>query len=338
MALSRRAAMIRGLMLFASAGAAQSANAETATYAYDAHGRLISVTFSDGRVVRYTYDGAGNRLVVSRGTTTSAFTATIAVPGGGPINLRTLAEANGYTGQTNATVLFEVNNGATITGLAALKALPPNAGGAGGRGIDTGVWPTATYAISLSLTVKTGGKVYGGGGGGGQSGGDAGASRAGGAGGDAIYCQTPISIVVQSGGEVRAGGGGGGGGGGWVRTTPETLRYSGGGGGGGFPNGLGNDAGGADSMGSAGADGTGAGGGAGGAGFPIPLASRSTAAGGNGGGAAAAGAVGGTASGSVSGGYSKIAPASGGAAGFAIRKNGNTVGVTNSGAISGAVG
>jgi hypothetical protein len=36
------------------------------TYTYDAYGRLMGVTFSDGSSVSYQYDPAGNRLVVSQ--------------------------------------------------------------------------------------------------------------------------------------------------------------------------------------------------------------------------------------------------------------------------------
>ncbi len=335
MLISRRTALTRcaaGAALFAAAPSL--ASAETATYGYDEHGRLVSVTFGDGRVVRYTYDDAGNRLVASRGTTASAFSATVQVLGTAPVNLRTLAEANGYTGQTNATITFEVGGGVTITGAPGARTYAPMAGGTGGIAIDTGGWPTGSHTIALTLVVKTGGKVYGGGAAGGQAGYTTSAG-AGGVGGDAVYCRTPISITVQSGGEIKAGGGGAGGGGGWLRVTSENLYYSGGGGGGGFPNGAGGDiAQSADVSGSPGANGTAGGGGAGGGGVGAGPG-RTTGAGGVGGAAAASGAAGAVSSGTADANNQKIGQGGGGVAGYAIRKNGNTVPVTNNGTISG---
>jgi hypothetical protein len=252
--------------------------------------------------------------------TPAGFNQTIAITGTGPVNLRTLADTAGYNGTQNATVTFTLASGVTITGAAGA----PN----GGIAIDTGTWPTASFTITLTIQIS--GKVYGGGARGGV-----GAVNphggAGGSGGDAIHCRLPISITVNSGGEVRAGGGGGGGGGGRTDNTLEIDRV-GGGGGGGFPNGPGASAGtpvldGVSDAGN-GASGTTSGGGAGGAGE-----TGGGGAGGAGGGAGAAGAAGspGSGSGTVKN------PGAGGVAGFAVRKNGHTVTVTNNGTISGAV-
>ena len=256
-------------------GAESSEAVETATYGYDAHGRLVSVTFNDGRVIRYTYDGAGNRLVLSRGNTTVPFSATLQITGAEPVNLRTLAEARGYTGVTNATIAFEIASGITIRGYGGFPFALPSAGGPGGIAIDTGVWPTGSYSISLSLLIKTGAKVYGGGGAGGQGSGNlvTESGRVGGAGGHAINCQAPISITVQSGGEVKAGGGGGGGGGGWrYDSGGDPIGYGGGGGGGGFPNGFGNSSatGAPPAGGNTGTMGSNSGGGSGGSGVSVP--------------------------------------------------------------------
>jgi len=38
-----------------------SAQAGTIAYTYDALGRLATVTYSDGTVITYSYDAAGNR-------------------------------------------------------------------------------------------------------------------------------------------------------------------------------------------------------------------------------------------------------------------------------------
>ncbi|VWX56728.1 hypothetical protein [Sphingorhabdus sp. 109] len=244
-------------------------------------------------------------------TPPSAFTDTIDLTTQtGPVNLRTLADAAGYTGMSDATITFNVPTGVTITG------------GAGGlNGITTGTWPSG-YTINLDLSVT--GKVYGGGGkgGNGESGDNGGTN--GGAGGDAVYALEDLDITVNSGGEVKAGGGGGGGGKGTtIYVAEEPIFYGGGGGGGGAPNGVGGARGNSDggTQASNGSPGTTGGGGAGGA---LGSATYSSA-GGNGGGFATAG--------------SNVASGTnGGAAGYAIRKNGNTVSVTNNGTITGTQG
>lgn len=222
------------------------------------------------------------------------FTATITVPAGsGQQNLRTLADANGYTGLGAATVTYNVNG--TVRGAA------------GQHGIKTGTWPSGSHTISLTLNVNSGGIVDGGGGNGGQ-----GNSSSGGAGGDGIHCEENLTIVNS--GNIR--GGGGGGGGGITRTgdlNGDPWQYGGGGGGGGAPNGSGGLGGGqTGTPGDNGSAGTTSGGGAGGAGAVDPLGPDGTA-----GGAGGTFATNGTTSGG-----------SGGTAGFAVRKNGKTV--TNS--------
>jgi hypothetical protein len=39
------------------------------TYTYDEHGRLKTVTYTDGSSISYSYDDAGNRTVVVQATT-----------------------------------------------------------------------------------------------------------------------------------------------------------------------------------------------------------------------------------------------------------------------------
>ncbi|BCA57674.1 phage tail protein [Sphingomonas sp. HMP6] len=236
-------------------------------------------------------------------TPPGAFAATLALTSGAAINLRTVADAAGYTGFSNATITFNVPSGVTIRGLSS-----------GGIGIDTGNWPTSSYTIALTLVVQSGGIVDGGGGAGG-----AGNSGNGAGGGDAIYVQVPMTggITINSGGTLRAGGGGGGGGASYFTGGAEPSRDGGGGGGGGAPNGAG--AGGFrgnTTSGGNGSAGTTSGGGAGGA------------AGAAGAGAGAAGGGFGAAGGSSTGGTS-------GAAGYAVRKNGNAVTVSNSGTMTG---
>jgi hypothetical protein len=237
----------------------------------------------------------------------SGFTATIYLTSGSAVNLRSRADAAGYTGQSDANITFVVPAGVTIRGL-----------GAGGIGIDTGTWPTSSYAIALGLVVQNGGIVDGGGGEGGYGG-----SGPGGAGGDAVFCRVGMSggVTVQAGGAIRGGGGGGGGGGG-AQVTPfhqvqnfDDPYHGGGGGGGGAPNGPGgegeptwNDG----VSGTNGAAGSTAGGGAAGSGY-YPA--------GAGGGFGAAGGAG---------------QGGAGPAGYAVRKNGNAVAVANGGTLTGS--
>lgn len=271
-----------------------------------------SEAVSPSATTTYTFSVSGPGGTHTSSTTITVLTdfiQTIQVTGSGPINLRTLANSAGYSGAMNATINFVVGNGVTIMGT-----------GDGGTGLQTGSWPGG-YTISLTLTVAAGGKVYGGGGIGGEGagGGDGGYGFSG---GDAVSCSHPIQIVIESGGEVR--GGGGGGGGSAVRFRFGEA-YGGGGGGGGVPNGYGGPGGIGDPGPGPGQDGTAGsisvvgGGGFGGAGK-----------GGNGGNFGAAGSAGASGSPYYGG--------TGGAAGYAIRKNGHSVGVTNSGSTSGTIG
>lgn len=234
-----------------------------------------------------------------------AFTATIAIVGPAPVNLRTLANAAGYDGNRAANVIFTLASNVSLLG------------NPGEAAIDTGVWPTGSYPITLALQIS--GTVCGGGGNGG-----AGNGGVGGNGGDAIVCRLPLSVSVAAGSQVQAGGGGGGGGqeGSIINAAGDPVSLGGGGGGGGFPNGRGGPGGTGDLSGSAGSNGTTVGGGTGGG-----AGGASAGAGGAGGAPAGVGARGG---GSNSG--------FGGQPGFAVRKNGNTVNVTNNGLIVGAQG
>lgn len=312
------------------------ASAQSLTYTYDEFGRLKTVTYPNGFVSSYAYDNAGNRTQVTRAP--NEFSGAINVPSGGPVNLRSLANAAGYDGAKNATITFVVAASATVTGAAGASAA------AGGIAIDTGTWPTSSYTIALTLQIA--GKVYGGGGGGGRGGGQTIDGTSGGSGGDAIYARVPLSVSVLAGGEVRGGGGGGGGGGAWWQdyTSPRgvySVNYlNGGGGGGGFPNGAAGLQGYTTHLASIdvandGLPGTVANGGAGGTGGTA--LSHTTGAGGAGGGIAIAGTTGATSVGGTLMGWSINVPGSGGGAGYAIRKNAQTVSVVSNGSISGTV-
>ena len=218
---------------------------------------------------------------------------------GSTTNLRTLADAAGYTGG-DLTLTVNITN--TYRGPAT------------GYGIRTGTFPT-DKTIAITINVNSGGTVEGGGGNGG-TGGAGGPGDPGGPGSDAFYIEHNVSggMIVNAGAAVRSGGGGGGGGGGKARLLgppgeEELVISTGGNGGGGAPNGIGAN------------NGTTGGGGAGGAG------ELNTGAGGAGANYNGTGTAGGNATGTgtlYNGG-------SGGAPGYAVRKNGKTCTVTNNG-------
>ncbi len=249
------------------------------------------------------------------------FVETIVVPAGGTQNLRALANAHtpAYDGIADATVTFTVAPAVVIDG---------NAGG--GHGIDTGVWPSGSATIILTLEndgiVRGGGGVGGKGGNRGNQNGSPGLD-----GGDAIFCQEDITIdnAPLGPGLIEASGGGGGGGGGMTTSGGEPINHGGGGGGGGFPNAGGGDGGDGDggNDGVAGSVGTTSGGGAGGGG------SSTAGDGGSGGNVNVNGAAGQDAT----GGQANALGGAGGTRGFAVRKNGHTVPVTG-GTVTGQQG
>jgi hypothetical protein len=293
-------------------------NAGSGTLSFAANGTqtinisTINDTVSEPTEQMYVNLSGGNGTIsTSQGVGTinddDPSTLTVTVPAGGSVNLRTLANSNGYTNQTSVT--FNLPSGSTVTG-----------GAGGGAAIDTGSWS------GTALTLNVSGTVLGGGGNGGNGGGWNGTGNnsptSGGSGGDAITCHAPITINVS--GAVKAGGGGGGGGGYVTHTTggPGQATEGGGGGGGGQPNGTGGTGGAGNNgggTGGAGGAGTTSGGGAGG--------TSSVAAGGTGGTYANPGSNG---VGGMSG------PGMGGATGYAVRVN--STGCTANGNITGTVG
>lgn len=215
----------------------------------------------------------------------------VSITGGGPVNLRTIANANGYT-TSIPTVRFTLTG--TVTG-----AGGSSSGGNGGNAIDTGTWPGA-----ISLILVNNGVIRGGGGGGGEGGlGDGDNGGKGGNGGHAIYLRAPLTITNN--GTISGGGGGGGGG-----DTIDGDDAEGGGGGGGFPNG---DGGNGTNFGD---DGSAIGGGDGGNGEAYNGADGGNAA---------------------QNGQSNSRTGSGGAAGYAVKKNGNSATVIG-GTVQGTVG
>ncbi|QAT13773.1 hypothetical protein EQG53_05040 [Brevundimonas diminuta] len=277
---------------------------------------LVTTTYT------LTVTGAGGQHTSQTTVTVTPnnFTRTIQITGSGPVNLRSLANAAGYNGAQNANVTFEVGTSVTITGAAGAPG--------GGIAIDSGAWPTGSYAITLTLRVKSGGVVRGGGGRGGVGGYHGTSGDAGGSGGDAIFCRLPMSIIIDGGGIVQGGGGGGGGGAGGNNGDPyEPQLGGGGGGGGGAPNGSGGAGGGGAPSGANGNPGSATTGGFGG----------DASLGSGGGTGALYGAIG-------NDGFNFFSPlgqawgGSGGAGGYAVRKNGNAVNVTNNGTTAGGIG
>lgn len=175
-------------------------------------------------------------------------TSGIAVPGGtGLVNLRALADAQGYQGQ-DANIVFYMSP----TSQTGQRFGTPGVNGArAGTAIDTGTWPQDK---NIKLTLRLNGtngdpsQIRGGGGSGGN-GGSYGAGSAGGDGGTGIMMRQHLTIIGgnntgnpnndQKQGLISCGGGGGGG------STSDLARggdgnWKGGyGGGGGFPNGPG---------------------------------------------------------------------------------------------------
>ncbi|MCC6787273.1 MAG: hypothetical protein IT547_05495 [Hyphomonadaceae bacterium] len=298
-------------------------------------GGSVSVSPTTTTTYTLTLMGPGGQITKQATVTvSSSFDQTIQITGTGPVNLRTLANNTGYSDSQNATITFQLGSAVTITGATG-----------GGVGIDTGTWPSNK---TISLTLQVSGKVYGGGGAGGTGAGENINGTNGSTGGDAISCQQNLTVVVNSGGQVKGGGGGGGGGGGWWRLItmegiPTANWYNGGGGGGGFPNGSGGPdgpVGGGDTghdVSQPGAAGPTSGGGAGGAGGAAG-GGRVTGAGGTGGAAAATGPNGNSGTGTQNATNALTQNGAGGAAGYAVRKNGKTVTVTNNGTITGTVG
>lgn len=228
----------------------------------------------------------------------------------GTTNLRSLADAQGYTG---GDLTLTVNISGTYRGTNS------------GHGIRTGTFPT-NKTIAITINAQATAVVDGGGGRGGDG------MVNGSTGGDAFYIEHNVSggLIRTAGSVIRGGGGGGGGG---TSIEGSFIIQGGAGGGGGFPNGGGGS--GLEGsqkdvetgfwspngvFGPNGGGGTTSGGGAGG------NPSGTERDGGAGGGAATAGTAGGGSGGG-----------DGGAAGYAVRKNGKTCNVTGSGTITGTV-
>jgi hypothetical protein len=244
--------------------------------------------------------GVSRASLIARKTTTTTFSFVIA-SNQTNANLRTLANAAGYsgTGDVTATINSGVDIYATTTG---------------NYGLDVGSFPAGSVITLVNNGFISG--CGGAGGGGGANGGGA----SGGAGGTALYAGgvSGFTFRLNNASTIRGGGGGGGGGGGAGYQYGPGYPYqvwAGGGGGGG---GQGTTGGGGGSGGpgfiqvpcyyagppyTGSAGGSGSSGAAGGGGAPGSVSGVPTypAYGGNGGTWGAAGSGGGTGSSSASG-------------------------------------
>lgn len=128
----------------------------------------------------------------------------IAITSGSALNLRTIADANGYSGKASQAIAFTIGSGVSIT-----------------NGLVRGSWPVGV-SISLAIdgTVTGAAGTMGVGGAGGVGPVDGQAGTAGGRGGIALDARSGPMVLTGNGtlrgGKGGAGGGGGGGGGYYV--------------------------------------------------------------------------------------------------------------------------
>lgn len=110
--------------------------AATASYTYDALGRLTGVTYSDGKMAGYTYDAAGNRAQLLSGT----------LPGA-PVSITVPA--------SSSTGAFTISWGAASGTVTAYKLFQAtNAGFSGETLVYSGT------ALSIALSGRTSGVYY----------------------------------------------------------------------------------------------------------------------------------------------------------------------------------
>jgi hypothetical protein len=225
------------------------------------------------------------------------------------VNLRTLLDAAGFDNDVPTKITYRLNSGVTLTSKAA------------GTNLEGPAWQTGTIGSIHTVIVYISGDIKGYGGVGGNGGSASNQQsqangKNGGDGGDAMSFACNATLVVNSGASVLAGGGGGGGGGGAFAEDDDATSQADGGDGG---RGAGTNAAGTGGAGETHDDG------------PGPATSG---AGGNGGNYGASGSNGAAA---TQGQYTGTG-GTGGSAGYAVKKNSNTVSVTNNGTITGTQG
>jgi len=100
--------LLAGVLACLSIVVAGTALGATATYQYDALGRLTRVTTSDGKVATYAYDPAGNRTQVVSGTQ-AGVPSSITVPSSSTTGSYTINWGSA-TGTVTAYELYEATN------------------------------------------------------------------------------------------------------------------------------------------------------------------------------------------------------------------------------------
>jgi len=134
------------------------------------------------------------------------------------VNLRTLLNAKGFNNNIPTTITYTVAAGATITS-------------SSGNGTSVPAWQTGDIASIHTLNIEIFGAIKGFGGAGGPTMTGSGTGSVGSEGGTAMNFECDATLIVSSGASVLAGGGGGGSGGSAQDIKDNTASANGGAGG-----------------------------------------------------------------------------------------------------------
>lgn len=152
----------------------------TATYQYDAIGRVIQATYSDGTTVNYYYDSTGNRTQVTVNGALAIMTMSLPIPLINQSYSQTLTTSGGTAPITFTTTVGALPTGLTLGSAGGITGTPTASGGynftikatdahaatatrnffgtiAGSLTITTGSLPAPTVNQSYSQTVATSG-------------------------------------------------------------------------------------------------------------------------------------------------------------------------------------